>query len=111
MTQLTKTVALKAELTSHDTEPCLFTRIRNAEFHILLLLVDHMLIARKDKCELWEVKSKLQNEFEMTNLGTSKGFLAISIEQNREKRKTILNQEKYMIKLTTHIYGYNIGSQ
>ena len=58
--------ALRIGLDSNDCEPCLFTWSEKDKFLILLLYVHDMLIASNDKTKLNEVKTKLQDEFEMT---------------------------------------------
>ena len=45
-----------------------------------------MLIASNDVEKLLDVKNKLSNEFEMTDLGDPKSFLGINVKRNREKR-------------------------
>ena len=91
--------ARKIGLESHDLEPCLFIwRIGN-KILILLLYVDDMLIASNDLKKLREVIYKLQNIFEMTDLGEPKNFLGITLRRNREKGIISLTQETYINKI------------
>ena len=65
-----------------------------------------MLIASNDKTKLNEVKTKLQDEFEMTDLGEPRNFLGITIRRNREQQIIILNQEAYIDKILERC-GFN----
>ena len=52
-----------------------FKKSDNGSFVYLLLYVDDMLIATKDKGEIRKVKAKLSKEFEMKDLGSAKKIL------------------------------------
>ena len=92
-------VASKIGLTSHYDEPCLFTWRDGDKFLILLLYVDDMLIASNDLVKLEQIKLKLKDEFEMTDLGEPKSFLGINLERNRSERILSLSQEDYIEKM------------
>ncbi|KAG8474295.1 hypothetical protein CXB51_034132 [Gossypium anomalum] len=65
-------------------------------FVYLLLYVDDMLIAAKDKGEIRKVKSQLSEEFEMKNLGPVKKILGMEILRDR---KAINVVSRYMANL------------
>lgn len=65
----------------------------------MILYVDDIIMASNDKSKLNEVKSKLQNEFEMSELGEPKELLGISIKRDKAKQETFLSQEKYIDKI------------
>ncbi|KAL7302409.1 hypothetical protein TKK_0005065 [Trichogramma kaykai] len=56
-------VAIKLDLTTHDSEPCLFTWIQKDKFLLLMLYVDDMLIASNDRIKLHEIKTSLMGKF------------------------------------------------
>lgn len=59
------------KINSYDS--CIYFKKSDSEsFLYLLLYVDDMLIAAKDKKEIRKVKVKLNNEFEKNDLGATK---------------------------------------
>ncbi|KAG8478019.1 hypothetical protein CXB51_027833 [Gossypium anomalum] len=73
-------------MTSHDSkrsslDTCVyFKKNSDGSFVYLLLYVDDMLIAAKDKGEIRKVKAQLSEEFEMKDLGPAKKLLDDEIE-------------------------------
>ncbi|KAG8474805.1 hypothetical protein CXB51_031510 [Gossypium anomalum] len=73
-------------MTSHDFkrssfDSCVYFKKNNdSSFVYLLLYVDDMLIAAKDKGEIRKVKAQLSEEFEMKDLGPAKKILDDEIE-------------------------------
>ena len=63
----------------------------------LLIYVDDMLIACKDKAELLKMKTQLNSEFEMKDLGPASRILGMDIKRNRIQRRLTLFQEGYLI--------------
>lgn len=59
-----------------DYDSCVYYKSANNLSIYLLLYVDDMLIAAKDKTEIEKLKGQLSNKFEMKDLGASKKFLA-----------------------------------
>ncbi|GJV93371.1 retrotransposon protein, putative, ty1-copia subclass [Tanacetum coccineum] len=59
----------------------------------LLLYVDDMLIAAKDKTEVANLKAQLSKEFEMTDLGPAKKILGMEIIRERQHGKLYLSQK------------------
>ncbi|KAG8485491.1 hypothetical protein CXB51_021304 [Gossypium anomalum] len=71
----------------------------DGSFVYLLLYVDDMLIAAKDKGEIRKVKAQLSEEFEMKDLGPAKKILGIEILRDRKTSKLYLSQKGYIEKL------------
>ena len=67
----------------------------------LLLYVDDMLIAAKDKKEIAKLKAQLNNEFEM-DLGAAKKILGMEIIRERHVEKLYLSQKGYINKVLRH---------
>ncbi|KAG8482828.1 hypothetical protein CXB51_024043 [Gossypium anomalum] len=92
-------------MTSHDfkrssLDSCVyFKKNCNGSFVYLLLYVDDMLIAAKDKGEIRKVKAQLSEEFEMKDLGTTKKILGMEILRDRKASKLYLTQKGYIEKV------------
>ncbi|KAG8502824.1 hypothetical protein CXB51_000466 [Gossypium anomalum] len=71
----------------------------DGSFVYLLLYVDDMLIAAKDKGEIREVKAQLSQEFEMKDLGPAKKILGMEILKDRRASKLYLSQKGYIEKV------------
>ena len=67
--------------------------------YILLLYVDDMLIAAKDRAEIERVKSQLSKEFDMKDLGAAKRILGMEIQRDRKEGKLYLSQKGYIEKV------------
>ena len=61
-----------------------FLRLRDYSYIYLLLYVDDMLIVSKNVEEIEKLKTQLNQEFEMTDLGEAKKILGIEITKDRE---------------------------
>ena len=68
-----------------------FRRCDDESFVYLLLYMDDMLIATKDKEEIRRVKAQLSREFEMKDLGVAKKILGIKILRDRQVGKWYLS--------------------
>lgn len=76
---------------------CVYTRTPKTGMMIYLLLyVDDMLIACKDKREIDVLKSELSVAFEMKDLGPSKRILGMDIFRDRSKKVLTLSQGRYL---------------
>ncbi|CAM6086082.1 unnamed protein product [Calypogeia fissa] len=81
---------------------CLYKKkVKNGVFGfiILVLYVDDMLIAAKDKSEIAKLKAQLSSEFSMKDLGSSKRILGMEIHHDRQKGKLWLTQGQYTKKV------------
>ena len=65
----------------------------------LLIYVDDMLLACKDKSQIQEVKRVLKSEFDMINLGNTRRVLGMEIVRNREDHTLFLSQKDYLEKV------------
>ncbi|KAG8481596.1 hypothetical protein CXB51_026522 [Gossypium anomalum] len=92
-------------MTSHDFkrssfDSCVYFKKNNdGSFVYLLLYVDDMLIAAKDKGEIRKVKAQLSEEFEMKDLEPAKKILGMEILRDRKTSKLYLSQKGYIEKL------------
>ncbi|KAG8472564.1 hypothetical protein CXB51_034519 [Gossypium anomalum] len=92
-------------MTSHDFkrssfDSCVyFKKNRDGSFVYLLLYVDDMLIAAKDKGEIRKVKAQLSEEFEMKDLGPAKKILGMETFRDRKASKLYLSQKGYIEKV------------
>ena len=64
-----------------------FRQYSDGSFIYLLLYVDDMLIASKDKSLISKLKSQLSEEFEMKDLGAEKKILGMEIRRDRKAGK------------------------
>ena len=58
-----------------------------------------MLIASKDKSLISKLKSQLNEEFEMKDLGAAKKILGMEIRRDRKAGKLYLSQGRYLEKV------------
>lgn len=65
----------------------------------LLLYVDDMLLANKDKSEIKKLKDLLNAEFEMEDLGCAKSILGMDIIRDRSAGTLFVSQERYILKV------------
>ncbi|KAG8484978.1 hypothetical protein CXB51_021839 [Gossypium anomalum] len=92
-------------MTSHDFksnsfDSCVyFKKNCDGSFMYLLLYVDDMLIAAKDKGEIRKVKTQLSEEFEMKDLRLAKKILGMEILRYRKASKLYLCQKGYIEKV------------
>lgn len=67
-------------------DPCVYIKQLTSETYIYLLLyVDDMLIASKDKDQIQKLKDLLNQEFEMKDLGPAKKILGMQITRDKEQ--------------------------
>ncbi|CAL9218009.1 unnamed protein product [Arabidopsis halleri] len=74
-------------------------KLQNGEYIDLLLYVDDILIASRDKRSIEDLKALLGSEFEMKYLGEAKKILGMEIERDRSKGTLSISQEGYLLKL------------
>ena len=81
-------------------DQCVYVSTLHGGGHVYLLLyVDDMLIASKDKEEVKSLKSKLAKEFDMKDLGSAKKILGMEIQRDRNAGTLRLSQEAYVKKV------------
>ena len=76
-----------------------FRQYSDGSFIYLLLYVDDMLIASKDKSLISKLKSQLTKEFEMKDLGAAKKILGMEIQRDKKAGKLYLSQGHYLEKV------------
>ena len=67
----------------------------------LLIYVDDMLIACKQKEEIEKLKVELNTEFEMKDLGAATKILGMQIIKDRDSKTLYLSQSDYVNKVLT----------
>ncbi|KAL2631883.1 hypothetical protein R1flu_016569 [Riccia fluitans] len=83
-------------------DPCVYLKRVSYEIFgliILVLYVDDMLIAAKDKSEVEKVKAQLSAKFSMKDLGPAKRILGMEIHEDVKDGRLWLVQEKYARKV------------
>ncbi|RVX00023.1 Retrovirus-related Pol polyprotein from transposon TNT 1-94 [Vitis vinifera] len=91
---------------SHDG--CVYFKLTDDSMVYLLLYVDDMLVACKEKRHLEQVKEMLKAEFEMKDLGSAKRILGMEIERDRSKRVLRLSQNSYISKVLSRFEMNNV---
>ena len=83
-------------------DPCVYVKkVGNEIFNliILVLYVDDILIAAKERSEVDKLKALLSSEFKMKDLGPAKRILGMRIKRDLQKGLLWLDQDKYGDKL------------
>ena len=71
----------------NDIDHCLYTkRTKDGSLLILILYVDDMLLADTNIDELAALKAKLNDNFDMKDLGDASHILGMHIEWDRDKK-------------------------
>ena len=83
-----------------------FQKLQEGSFIYLLLYVDDMLIASKSKVEIERLKTQLNLEFEMKDLGEAKKILGMEIWRDRAHDRVSLSQKQYLKKVLQQ-FGMN----
>ena len=82
------------------SDPCLYMKCGNDKSQIYLILyVDDMLIAGKDRVAIAELKEKLHEKISMKELGNARHILGVRIEWNRSRKTLRLSQQDYVRKV------------
>ncbi|WVZ54400.1 hypothetical protein U9M48_005204 [Paspalum notatum var. saurae] len=82
-----------------DYDSCIYLKTVNGSAIYLLLYVDDMLIAAKEKSEIAKLKAQLNKEFEMKDLGAAKKILGMEIIRDRKSGLLYLSQRGYIEKV------------
>ena len=90
---------------------CVYLRkLQNGSYIYLLLYVDDMLIASKSQIEIEKLKTQLNREFEMKDLGEAKKILGMEISRDRKLGRLCLSQKEYLRKVLKR-FGINKKSK
>ena len=65
----------------------------------MLLYVDDMLIAARNKTHVQKLRARLKKEFDMKDLREAKKILGMEITQDRNTCKIWISQENYILKV------------
>ncbi|RVW25193.1 Retrovirus-related Pol polyprotein from transposon TNT 1-94 [Vitis vinifera] len=97
---------IKDGQSNHDG--CVYFKLTKGSMVYLLLYVDGMLVACKEKRHLDQVKEMLKVEFEMKDLGSTKRILGMEIERDRSKKVLRLSQKSYISKVLSRFEMNNV---
>ena len=75
------------------------SKLEDGSLIYLLLYVDDMLIAARDKLAIQKMKMLLSSEFDMKDLGPAKKILGMEIYRYQPRRKIFLSQKSYIEKI------------
>ena len=84
-----------------------FKQCNDKSFLYMLIYVDDMLIVVKSKEEMKTVKTQLNNEFEMKDLGAAKKILRMEILRHRVEGRLSLSQKGYIEKVLRRFNMHN----
>jgi hypothetical protein len=90
-----------------DYDSCIYLKIVIGSAIYLLLYVDDMLIAAKEKSEIAKLKAQLSKEFEMKDLRAAKKILGMEISRDRKSGKLYLSQRGYIEKVLRRFNMHN----
>jgi reverse transcriptase-like protein len=82
--------------TRSQYDHCVYFKQFDGVYLYLLLYVDDMLIASRDKSLINNLKSQLSKEFEMKDLGAARKILGMEIHRDRQAGKFFLSKKRYI---------------
>lgn len=86
--------------TRNPYDNCVYLRkLPDGSYIYLLLYVDDMLVAARNKAEINILKSQLGKEFEMKDLGAARKILGMIIHRDRRRCMLLLSQKDYVEKV------------
>ena len=74
-------------------------KLEDGSFIYLVLYVDDMLIAARNKTDIQKLKGLLSPKFEMKDLGATQKILGMEIYRDRVQKKLFLSQKSYIQKI------------
>ena len=83
----------------NEEEPCVYKKESGSAVVFLILYVDDILLIGNDVPMLQSVKTSLNNNFSMKDLGEAAYILGIKIYRDRSKRLIGLSQDTYIDKV------------
>ena len=89
---------IKMEFKRCSYNNCVYV-LHQEDYLYLLLYVDDILVASCNKCMIDDLKSRLNSEFEMKDLGESRRILGVDIKRDQLKGTLLLSQQAYMQKV------------
>lgn len=88
-------------------DPCLYSKCNDSEQIYVLLYVDDMLMFGSNEEHISNLKSMLNKEFEMKDLGLISEFLGINVKQNLKTNVTELCQKNYLENVLKRFHMYD----
>ena len=85
-----------------------FRKLPSGKYIYLLLYIDDMLIASKNRSSIDKLKVQLSSKFEMKDLEEAKRILGMEIETERVKGRVSLTQKAYLQKV---LQSFLIGDE
>ena len=85
----------RLNMKKYDFRACLYYWREKEKLTILLVYVDDIMLVSNDPKKMTEVKTALNKEFEISDLGPIKKFLGMDIFRDRKKKKTVINQSRW----------------
>lgn len=76
-----------------------FKKLSDGSYLYVLLYVDDMLIVANNISKISKLKSQLNSEFEMKDLGVARKILGMEIHRDRQIGKLVLSQKNYIEKV------------
>ena len=86
-------------LVQYQADTCLYMKQVGAEFIIIALYFDDLLLACNSNKLLQEKKEAMKQHFCMKDLGKAHYLLGIQIKHNRAAKKMLLHQSTYLSNL------------
>jgi hypothetical protein len=83
----------------HSDHCVYFKRLENGSYITLLFNVDDMLVAWSNMHDINVINKKLDNSFDMKDLGFAKKILGMKITRDRKNHKLTLSQGEYIEKV------------
>lgn len=77
----------KLRLSRYQFQPCIFFWKQGKRFAIIIVYVDDILVATNDKDKLNEIRIKLRQKFEISDLGEVEKFLGMRVLSSKQTRK------------------------
>ncbi|KAH9679174.1 CCHC-type domain-containing protein [Citrus sinensis] len=88
------------KFTRSEHDHCVyFIRLLNRAFIYLLLYINDMLIASKNRDKIERLKKQLASEFEMKDLGDAQRILGMEIHRDKKNESVWLTQKSYLKKV------------
>lgn len=96
-------VLLEEGFTRSQADPCLYTQVRDGKRMYILLYVDDMLMCHQDDLAITDMWRRMNNYFELKDLGPVNHYLGIEIERPTED--CFLLHQKHKIDSLVTKYG------
>ena len=90
---------IKANYTRCEYDSCIYFKQYNDIFTYLLLYVDDMLIAARNKTHIQKLKAHVKDKYDMKDLREVKKILNMEISRDMSTSKLWLSQKNYVLKM------------